>query len=143
MLQNYASRPAVVYQDRFDALFWYWLLDQSLSTRAQWVVHHQASADPERIKDLYAADAKLKEQVEDLKKQIPQPNPDFVPEGLPKQEMFTEEPTEPFLPAPPAEMYSTAQNSHGSSHFFWVAALGSLGGLTWLIFFKRWQPNHS
>ena len=41
----------VVYHDPYNSWFWWWLLDQSLETRALWAYNHRLDMDQARYHD--------------------------------------------------------------------------------------------
>jgi hypothetical protein len=82
------GRPPVIYSDPYSAIFWYWLLQQELQTRALWAYHHQNKMDPARYDEL-TKDEKLATQVSKLEKSGVERDPSYVPPGIDSDLMYT------------------------------------------------------
>jgi hypothetical protein len=130
----YRSRPWVVYRDPYDSLFWWWLLDRSLDDRAWWAYHHRYDMDPARYQALLATDQQLEARVEQLEAQQPHRDANYVPPGLDRDLMYSEQYV--------AQTYSNRPTTLGVI-VFWAlgvpTALAFTGFFIWLIWFKRWQ----
>jgi hypothetical protein len=146
-LQVYNTRPVVYYRDRYDPLFWWWLMDQSRPVRAQWVYHHYSDADPQRITALQQADPALDTEVEALKSQQIPVNSEFAPDGLPAEEMYRDPPDPPVegdrLPdadsIPEFSQVSNFAPRPSTGGGSWLVLLACSTFMGWLIFFKRWK----
>jgi hypothetical protein len=130
----YSSRPWVSYHDPYNSLFWWWLLDRSLDDRAWWAYHHRYDMDPARYQALVATDAQLESRVEQLEAQQAPRDPNYVPAGLDRDLMYSDQ----FV----ARSYSNRPTTGGVIAFWVLAvptALAVCGFFVWLIWFKRWQ----
>jgi hypothetical protein len=130
----YYSRPVVVYHDPYNSLFWWWLLDRSLDDRAGWAYHHRYDMDPYRYQALMATDQQLESRVAQLEAQQVQRDPNYVPQGVSQDLMYSDRYV--------AHAYSNRPTMAGAIAF-WVFAVPLAGGFCvffiWLIWFKRWQ----
>jgi hypothetical protein len=129
--------PVVVYSDPYSTVFWYWLLQQSLQTRALWAYNHQPKMDPARYRDLLAKDGDLSSQVRDLEKSGTQRDPGYVPPGIDPDMMYTDEyldsvanPTWPTFPG----IDTTVVETLGKI----LVVVLVLAFLCWLVFVKQW-----
>ncbi|MDB6067233.1 MAG: hypothetical protein JWR26_3441 [Pedosphaera sp.] len=131
----YYSRPLVVYNDNYSSLFWWWLLDQSLEDRAQWVYHHRQDMDDARYRALVYQDLALENRVQELEqRQLPQ-DPNYVPAGMDRDLMYNDKYVD--------RAYATRPTHNGRIVFWFIlipTAIGVGGFFTWFVFFKRWQP---
>jgi hypothetical protein len=130
----YYSRPWVTYHDPYNSLFWWWLLDRSLDDRAWWAYHHRYDMDPARYQTLLAKDQQLEARVEQLEAQQPPRDPTFVPAGLDRDLMYSDQYV--------TRAYSTRPTTAGIFAFWVLAiptALAVCAFFIWLIWFKRWQ----
>ena len=134
MFNPYSSRPWVVYHDPYSSLFWWWLLDRSLDDRAWWAYHHRYDMDPARYQALVATDQQLEARVEQLEAQQAPRDPNYVPAGLDRDLMYSDQYV--------ARAYSNRPTMLGVIAF-WVLgvpmALAFVAFFIWLIWFKRWQ----
>ena len=88
----YYSRPIVVYNDSYNSLFWYWLLDRSIEQQAMWAYCHRADMDTARYNALLARDANLAARVRTLDAQKAAVDPTYVPTGLSSPDlMYTDD----------------------------------------------------
>jgi hypothetical protein len=130
----YYSRPVVIYHDPYNSLFWWWLLDRSLDDRAWWAYHHRYDMDPARYQTLLATDQQLESRVAQLEAQQVQRDPNYVPQGVSQDLMYSDRYV--------AHAYSNRPTLAGALAF-WVFAVPLAGGFCvffiWLIWFKRWQ----
>ena len=130
----YYSRPVIVYHDPYSSLFWWWLLDRSLDDRAYWAYHHRYDMDPMRYQSLLATDQQLEARVAQLEAQQAPRDPQFVPTGLDRDLMYSDNYVH--------RAYNTRPTA-GGQVAFWVlgvpTALAFTGFFIWLIWFKRWQ----
>jgi hypothetical protein len=130
----YWSRPVVVYNDPYNSLFWWWLLDRSLDERAWWAYHHRYDMDPARYQALVASDQQLEARVEQLEAQQVARDPNYCPTGVDQDLMYSDQAV--------ARARSNRPTSSGNVAF-WVFAVplaaGVSGFFIWLIWFKRWQ----
>ena len=130
----YSSRPWVTYQDPYNSLFWWWLLDRSLDDRAWWAYHHRYDMDPARYQALVANDQQLEARVEQLEAQQAPRDPNYAPPGVDRDLMYSDRYVE--------QAYSNRPTTMGAVAFWLLAvptALGVTGFFIWLIWFKRWQ----
>jgi hypothetical protein len=130
----YYSRPVVIYQDSYNSLFWWWLLDRSIDDRAWWAYHHRYDMDPARYQALVATDQQLETRVEQLEAQQAPRDPNYVPPGVDRDLMYSDHYV--------AQSYSNRPTAAGVFAFWVLAvptALGVTGFFIWLIWFKRWQ----
>jgi hypothetical protein len=113
----------VTYNDPYNSLFWWWLLDRSLDDRAWWAYHHRYDMDPARYQALIATDQQLEARV-----------PNYAPAGLDRDLMYSDQYV--------SRAYSNRPTMLGVIAF-WVlgvpTALAFVGFFIWLIWFKRWQ----
>ena len=133
VFNSYSTRPVVVYHDRYNSLFWWWLLDRSFDDRAWWAYHHRYDMDPARYQALVANDQQLERRVEQLEAQQAPRDLHYVPAGLDQDLMYSDRYVE--------HTYSNRRTTSGVVAF-WVLgipmALGVSGMFIWLIWFKRW-----
>ena len=136
IFRPYYSRPVVVYRDRYDTLFWWWLLDRSLDDRARWAYHHRYDMAPARYQALVSADQQLEARVAELESQAVARDPEYAPVGVDRDLMYTDQ----FV----ATSYSN-RPTRGGTIAFWLigvpAAIGVCGFFIWLSWFKRWQTS--
>jgi hypothetical protein len=131
----YSSRPWVTYQDPYNSLFWWWLLDRSIDDRAWWAYHHRYDMDPARYQALVASDQQLESRVEQLESQQAPRDPTYTPPGVDRDLMYSDHYVQ--------QAYSNRPTTSGAFAFWLLAvptALGVTGFFIWLIWFKRWQP---
>jgi hypothetical protein len=131
----YVSRPWVTYQDPYNSLFWWWLLDRSIDDRAWWAYHHRYDMDPARYQALVASDQQLESRVEQLEAQQAPRDPAYTPPGVDRDLMYSDHYVQ--------QAYSNRPTTAGVFAFWLLAvptALGVTGFFIWLIWFKRWQP---
>jgi hypothetical protein len=132
----YSSRPWVVYNDPYNSLFWWWLLDRSLDDRAYWAYHHRYDMDPGRYQALLATDQQLEARVEQLESQQAPRDPNYVPAGIDRDLMYSDQYV--------ARSYSNRPTMLGVIAFWVIGvplALGMVVFFIWLIWFKRWQTS--
>ena len=130
----YTSRPWVTYQDPYNSLFWWWLLDRSIDDRAWWAYHHRYDMDPARYQALVATDQQLESRVEQLEAQQAPRDPSYTPPGVDRDLMYSDHYVQ--------QAYSNRPTTAGVFTFWLLAvptALGVTGFFIWLIWFKRWQ----
>ena len=130
----YSSRPWVTYQDPYNSLFWWWLLDRSIDDRAWWAYHHRYDMDPARYQALVASDQQLESRVEQLEAQQAPRDPTYTPPGVDRDLMYSDHYVQ--------RAYSNRPTTSGVFAFWLLAvptALGVTGFFIWLIWFKRWQ----
>jgi len=147
MFEPYYGRPMVYYNDPFSNFFWFWMLSQSLNTRANWAYHHRSEMDEARYKELLAKDKELEAKVKELEAKNVQRDPNYTPPGVDQDLMYTDEFVDAaYNPKPPANSpppAAVAARPSGSGFLYKaVTALGVLallGGVAWLVFFKRWN----
>jgi hypothetical protein len=145
---SYWSRPVVYYNDPYNSFFWWWLLDQSLETRAFWAYNHYDYMDRARYNDLLARDANLRARVEQLEHQQGLTrNPNWAPQNMDYDLMVTDNvATAAYNPVPPpAVPVGVAPAYHPVSllHVLWVLikfimVFAFIAFLIWLVFIKRW-----
>jgi hypothetical protein len=131
---GYYSRPWVVYHDPYNSFFWWWLLDRSLDDRAYWAYHHQSDMDPARYQALLAQDQQLQARVAQLEAQQVARDPNYVPAGLDRDLMYSDQYVN--------RAYSNRPTASGAVAFWLLGvplALAACGFFIWLIWFKRWQ----
>jgi len=126
----------VVYRDPYDSFFWWWLLDRSLDDRAWWTYHHRYDMDPARYEALVERDQQLERRVAELESQQVPRDPNYVPPGLDRDLMYSDQYV--------AHAYSNRPTTSGAVAF-WVLAVPTAAALCgffiWLIWFKRWQTS--
>ncbi len=131
---SYYSRPWVSYHDPYNSFFWWWLLDRSLDDRASWAYHHRYDMDPARYDALMATDQQLESRVEQLEAQQSARDPNYVPAGIDRDLMYSDQYVNRNYHNRPTPMGVIS---------FWVLAVPLALGVTvffiWLIWFKRWQ----
>lgn len=160
--------PTIYYHDPYSRLFWYWLLAQSLDTRASWAYHHRYDMDAARYRALLDRDARLESRIRELEAQKIPRDQAYVPKEMAKDPdaMYSDEyidaifnpqptgtgttalppPTEPPVPYVPAPPISRGP-SMSAGQFFWAGVrflfaslliLAALAFLIWVVFIKRW-----
>ena len=88
----YYSRPIIVYNDPYNSLFWYWLLDRNIEQQAMWAYCHRADMDAARYNALLARDANLAARVRALEAQKAAVDPTYVPPGVTSPDlMYTDD----------------------------------------------------
>jgi hypothetical protein len=134
VFNSYSTRPWVTYHDPYNSFFWWWLLDRALDDRAWWAYHHRYDMDPARYEALVATDAQLQARVAQLEAQQVARDPNYVPPGLDRDLMYSD------------QYVNRARSNRpttGGAVAFWVfgvpLALGFCAFFIWLIWFKRWQ----
>jgi hypothetical protein len=130
----YASRPVVIYRDRYDSLFWWWLLDRSLEDRARWAYHHHYEMDPARYQALVTSDQQLEARVAQLEAEQAPRDTAYVPDGIDRDLMYSDHYVQ--------RAYSNRPTASGVFAFWLLAvptALAVTAFFIWLIWFKRWQ----
>ena len=133
VFNSYSTRPWVMYHDSYNSFFWWWLLDRSLDDRAWWAYHHRYDMDPARYQALVANDAQLEARVQTLEAQQAPRDPNYVPPGLDRDLMYSDQ----YL----ARSYTNRPTAAGQVAFWVLAAPSALGVsafFIWLIWFKRW-----
>ena len=132
----YASRPVVIYRDRYSSLFWWWLLDRSLDDRAWWAYHHRYNMDPARYEALVASDQQLQARIDALENQQAARDPNYVPAGLDRDLMYSDHYV--------AQAYSNRPTTAGVVAF-WLLGVPTASALCWLfiwlVWFKRWPTS--
>ena len=132
----YNTRPWITYRDPYSSFFWWWLLDRALDDRAWWAYNHRYDMDPARYQALLATDAQLQARVSQLEAQQPARNPSYVPPGLDRDLMYSDQYVN--------RAYSN-RPTRGGEVAFWIfgvpLAIGFCGFVIWLIWFKRWQTG--
>jgi hypothetical protein len=141
--RNYYTRPVVVYHDPYGSPFWWWLLDQSLDSRAWWVYHHQQVMDQARYQALLSHDAQLEARLRQLEAQGVPRNPAYAPPGMDPDLMYTDGYVNAAYNPQPAVAVPYHSRPGSAWHavralLFVVVVLGILVLLIWLVFFKRW-----
>ena len=134
VFNSYSSRPWVTYNDPYNSLFWWWLLDRSLEDRSWWAYHHRYDMDPARYQALVATDQQLEARVEQLEAQQAPRDPNYVPGGLDRDLMYSDHYV--------ARTYSNRPTTLGVITFWLLGiptALAVVAFFLWLIWFKRWQ----
>jgi hypothetical protein len=131
---SYINRPVVVYRDRYDSSFWWWLLDRPRAERARWVYHHTGSMDPARYDAMVQADSGLQEEITALELEKVAPDPNYVPPGLESDLMYSDQAN--------AIAYAHRPTPAGRFWFwFWLICGSAFFG--WFIFVKRWPASPS
>jgi hypothetical protein len=155
--EPYYSRPVVIYQDPFHNFFWWWLLSQSLDTRASWAYHHRRDIDDARYREMLRRDIQLEERLRQLEAKGVQRDPSYTPPGLERDLMYSDEyvdavynprPDPTYTPPPvthPAaspSVYPSRPHSSGAGVLSFILksllVIALLALVIWLVFFKRW-----
>ncbi len=131
---DYASRPAPMFNDAMNAVFWFWLLDQATEDRASYAYNHKAEMDPARYQQMVNNDAKLQAMVQELEKQNLAKDPNWTPKGMDADLQYSD------------DYVKAVQESSGPSLgtiFKWVLLVflipTVLAGLIWVgVCFVRW-----
>lgn len=150
----YAGYPSagwtvVHYRDPYSDWFWWWMLSQSLDTRASWAYHHRQSMDEARYRDMLRRDASLEARIRQLEAERVARDPKYAPGGLDYDLMYDDSYVDavynpisaPALETRPAP--ATYTSSGGSSLFVWLIAICFVVFLIWLVFFKRWSVSNA
>jgi hypothetical protein len=134
--QPYYVRPIVRYNDPYSSLFWWWLLDRSLDDRAYWAYNHRYDMDSARYQALFDQDAQLQARVQQLESQQTPVDPNYVPPGLDRDLMYSDEHLQ--------HVYETRPTTSGRVAF-WLFGVPMACGVcyvfVWLMFFKRWNVS--
>lgn len=134
----YYERPAVVYNDPYSSLFWFWMLDQSLDRRAEWAYHHRHSMDTARYQEMLTRDAQLEARVRELEaKNVPR-DPTHTPAGIDPDLMYTDEHVAAVYNPEPVVEAPEPSAGWGATVLAVLLAAAFLGFAVWLVFFKRW-----
>ncbi|MBI2949582.1 MAG: hypothetical protein HYY23_18255 [Verrucomicrobia bacterium] len=124
----------MTYNDSYNGFFWWWLLGRALDDRARWAYHHRSEMDPARYQALLATDTNLETRVRQLETQNTPVNRDYVPTGIDRDLMYTDQHVH--------RAYVTRPTTTGRV-FFWLlmipTAVGMAWFLVWLVFYKRWK----
>jgi hypothetical protein len=131
------STPVIVYTDPYSTLFWTWILQQSLETRATWAFNHHNKMDPARYRDFLAKDDKLKPRIDEFEKSGAMPDPGFVPAGIDPDLMYTDDYVDA-VTNPSRRGRSRISTTFASALGRIFLVLLVLAVLYWLIFVKRW-----
>ncbi len=137
-----AQPPVVVYRDPFSNWFWWWLLAQSLDTRAHWAYHHRDQIDEGRYREMLRRDAQLEARVKQLEAEKVARDPAHVPAGVDRDLMYEDAYVDAVVnpqpaPAPPAK----AKRSWTFLKVFLI--VGVVAFAIWLVFIKRWGGSPS
>lgn len=141
----YNTSPSVVhhYNDSYNTFFWLWLMDRSVNDRAAWAYNHAPGTpngmDEVRYKELLARDKVLEARVKELEKEKKVRDPTYVPPGLDDPDLqYTDEYVNAVYNPQPKGM-SWSGFFHGLWVFVkWCFYLTLIGGVIYLVFFKRW-----
>jgi len=116
--------PPIYYSDPYHPRFNYWLMAQSLDTMALFIHHHQDQMNQERIRDLYAKNAKLEAQVQNLKNQPV--NHSWCPPGADEDLLYNKEfVTSVYNPTPKeVDEYTYDDDEQSGSSVFGMICLG-------------------
>lgn len=135
------NAPVVVYRDPYANMFWWWLLAQSLDTRAYWAYNHYGMMDQFRYRDMLARDSALEGRVRQLEAQKVPRDPTYTPPGVDPDLMYSDSYVEsavnPTIRHPDA-VPEPASDS-GISCFHVMLICGIVAFLIWIVFFKRWS----
>ena len=129
-------RPIVRYRDPYSSLFWWWLMDRSLDDRAMWAYNHRADMDAERYQALLNQDAQLQARVEQLEAQQTPTDPSYVPAGIDRDLMYSDEHLQ--------RAYSTRPTMGGTilfAIFGWILIACAFYVFIWLVFIHRWKTS--
>jgi hypothetical protein len=132
--------PVVVYHDPYSALFWAWLLQQSLQTRALWAYHHHLRMDPARYHDLLAKDSNLASQVGELEKSGTARDPSYVPAGIERDLMYTDDYLDSVVNPTPRTWPGINTTVAATLAKILVVVL-VLALVYWLVFVKQWGES--
>lgn len=138
----YSSRPVVVYNDPIDSIFWWWMLDQSLDTRASWAYNHRSEIDDARWRDMVTKDAQLEARVRQLEQANGKPDPTYVPTGVEPDMMYDGNYVKAVtgVSGPPVAQQESSITFWGFCKFmFWLVLIGV--GIYVLIAFIRFKTQ--
>jgi hypothetical protein len=136
---NYA-RPVYYYHDPFSNLFWYWLLSQNYNTQAQWTYNHYDMMDSARYRDLLAHDARIEQEINNLRQQGAPPNSTATPQNMPADLMYNDSYVQSVYNPQPLAPRSGGGFLRGVSRFLLIVGFGLVA--VWLVFFKRWGGSN-
>ncbi len=135
----YTSRPVVRYNDPFDSIFWYYLLDQPTDVQALWAYNHRNDMDAARYNALLAQNAALSAQISALEAQNMARNTSYAPPEFDPNVMYASNPSPGYTQAPaPAYAPSAPMDGRAVFHvFLWIffIALGAIA--VWYIFLRE------
>jgi hypothetical protein len=154
----YFGMPAIVYNDPYNAFFWYWLLSQTLDSQASWTYHHRYVMDQARYNDLLNRHAELAARVNQLEQSKLPRDISYTPPGIDPDLLFADdyvdaaynpqavESDAPSWPeigySPPAPSSNTRLRNAWKALWHGVFAIAATAAicllLIWLIFIKRW-----
>lgn len=136
--------PVVIYRDPYSDMFWWWLLAQSLDTRASWAYHHRDSMDQARYREMLQRDAQLEARVRQLEQQGTKRDPGYQPPGVDRDLMYTDQYVEAAYNPQPTAGVTVPTPSHRTGRgvlttlLVIALILGFLCFAVWFVFFKRW-----
>jgi hypothetical protein len=134
--QPYYSRPVVVYNDNYNSLFWWWLLDQSTEERARWAYHHRNDMDLARYDALLANDTQLAGRLEQLESEAVPVDASYSPAGIERDLTYTDRYVD--------RSYAN-RPTRGGAVSFWMliipTGLAVIAFLCWFVFVKRWSTT--
>jgi len=79
---SYSSHPGIMYNDCYHPMWNYWLMSQSLDIMSMWVYCHQMNMDQARLANLYAQNAGLQAQVQNLQARNVVRDPNYTPPNV-------------------------------------------------------------
>jgi hypothetical protein len=141
----YPSYGVPTYRDPYSSFFWWWLIGQSLDTRASWAYNHRDYMDDARYRDLLTRDSQLQTRVRELESQAVRPDPTYTPSGIDPDLMYSDNYVNAVYnpQKPPQTNPAVAARPAGRSIWrglFEVALVVALmAGGVWLVFIKRWN----
>jgi hypothetical protein len=131
----------VYYSDPYSNIFWWWLLSQSLDTRAYWAYNHYGMMDSLRYRDMLDRDKALEARIRQLEAEKVKRDPTYTPSGVDNDLMYNdgyvEAAVNPTVVVPEHAPGSPSHHS-GISCLHFVLVAGIVVFLIWFIFFKRW-----
>jgi hypothetical protein len=81
--EKYSGRPnSTTYNDAINIWFWFWLLDQSIDTQAEWVYHHKNEIDEARYKEIIKKTPGIDVKLDAMEKANKEKDPGFVPSAM-------------------------------------------------------------
>ena len=125
----YGRQGPCCYNDGFNMFFWLWLLDRPQHERDTWAYHHRDQIDPQRMNELRANDADFENRLKKLEQSGVKKDSSYVPANVDRDLMYSKEMAE--------EAYK--ENNTSSFPWFWVIGFITLGGVAYLVFFKRFR----
>lgn len=81
----------IIYQDRTNTIFWYWLLMRPSHTQTVWVYHHRDEIDDKRLEEMKQKNPNLDQELKDMEAQRIEKDSTYAPDGVDADLMYSDE----------------------------------------------------